>query len=242
VQLQIIESRLDKLPEYAPAWTEALQARLRSLIDEIEDAEKHRRLIITRLTREVEKAFNTLRAAQSLSKLPRKLGDWGGREFIRFHFEPVTGELLAAHLGGVVDEAARSRTGPGSKIARDGISLLLYGVRAAAPGGFRVDILKPDAVLRNERERVSNVKDVFSGGQQLTAAILLYCTMAALRADRRGRRRAAHAGVLFLDNPIGRANADYLLDLQCSVAAALGVQLVYTQQASSTTACYGAFR
>jgi hypothetical protein len=40
--------------------------------------------------------------------------------------------------------------------------------------------------------------------------------------------RAKHSGVLFLDNPIGRASASYLLDLQQSVARALGVQLVYT--------------
>jgi hypothetical protein len=40
--------------------------------------------------------------------------------------------------------------------------------------------------------------------------------------------RAKHSGVLFLDNPIGKASAEYLLDLQQGVAAALGVQLVYT--------------
>jgi hypothetical protein len=34
--------------------------------------------------------------------------------------------------------------------------------------------------------------------------------------------------VLFLDNPIGRASAGYLLELQFGVARALGVQLVYT--------------
>ena len=42
------------------------------------------------------------------------------------------------------------------------------------------------------------------------------------------RRPPAHAGVLFLDNPIGRASASYLLELQFGVARALGVQLVYT--------------
>jgi hypothetical protein len=34
--------------------------------------------------------------------------------------------------------------------------------------------------------------------------------------------------VLFLDNPIGRASAGYLLELQFGVAQALGVQLIYT--------------
>jgi hypothetical protein len=72
------------------------------------------------------------------------------------------------------------------------------------------------------------MNDVFSGGQELTAAIVLYCTMAALRANERGQMRARHSGVLFLDNPIGKANAEYLLDIQQGVASALGVQLVYT--------------
>jgi hypothetical protein len=108
------------------------------------------------------------------------------------------------------------------------MSLLLRGVRAAMPKGVRVEMLKPDAVLRTERLRVSEIRDVFSGGQQLTAAIVLYCTMAALRAHQRGQGRRAHAGVLFLDNPIGRASAGYLLELQFGVARALGVQLIYT--------------
>jgi hypothetical protein len=89
-------------------------------------------------------------------------------------------------------------------------------------------MLKPDAVLRAERLRVSEIRDVFSGGQQLTAAIVLYCTMAALRANQRGEGRQSHAGLLFLDNPIGRASASYLLELQFGVAEALGVQLIYT--------------
>lgn len=88
-------------------------------------------------------------------------------------------------------------------------------------------MLKPDAVLRTERVRVSEVHDVFSGGQHLTAAILLYCTLAALRANNQGRAHQRHSGVLFLDNPIGRASAGYLLDLQRAVAQTLGVQLVY---------------
>jgi hypothetical protein len=108
------------------------------------------------------------------------------------------------------------------------MALLLAGVRAAMPKGVRVEMLKPDAVLHTERLRVAQIRDVFSGGQRLTAAIVLYCTMAALRAHQRGHGRKPHAGVLFLDNPIGRASAGYLLELQFGVARALGVQLVYT--------------
>ena len=109
------------------------------------------------------------------------------------------------------------------------MSLLLRGVQAALePRGIAVEILKPDAVLRAERVPVGQMGDVFSGGQLLTAAIALYCTMAALRSNDRGRDKHRHAGTLFLDNPIGRANATYLLELQRAVSDALGVQLLYT--------------
>ena len=51
---------------------------------------------------------------------------------------------------------------------------------------------------------------------------------AAVGEDRLDRSRRPHAGVLFLDNPIGRASAGYLLELQLGVAETLGVQLIYT--------------
>ena len=82
--------------------------------------------------------------------------------------------------------------------------------------------------MRDEAVSIEAMHEVFSGGQELTAAIMLYCTLAALKANERGQMRNRHSGVLFLDNPIGKANARYLLDMQTMVASALGVQLVYT--------------
>ncbi|MBL7502370.1 hypothetical protein I6A81_40325 [Frankia sp. CN7] len=142
----------------------------------------------------------------------------------------------AAAVGGHGGPGGTAGTGRAPVARLDGMALLLRGVRAALPRGARVEVLKPDAVLRTERVRVSELGDVFSGGQQLTAAIILYCTMAALRANDRGQLRTPHAGVLFLDNPIGRASAGYLLDLQLAVADRLGVQLVYTTGLFDTAA------
>src|SRR5581483_10766729 len=133
--------------------------------------------------------------------------------------------------------ATRAAVKKNADLRRDGMSLLLRGVAAALqPKGVAVEILKPDAVLRAERVPVGQMGDVFSGGQLLTAAIALYCTMAALRSNDRGRDKHRHAGTLFLDNPIGRANATYLLELQRAVADALGVQLLYTTGLFDTTA------
>ncbi|MER5464221.1 hypothetical protein ABT010_26740 [Streptomyces sp. NPDC002668] len=239
---QIRELPAASLPEHAAKWAEAFAPRLRVLTDELEQLERNRDTIVDRLRGLVESALTTLRSAQRLSRLPEGLGEWSGQEFLRIRFEEPDQSTLAERLGEVIDEATRAAVKKNSTAAygegrRDGMSLLLRGVQAALqPKGVAVEILKPDAVLRAERVPVGQMGDVFSGGQLLTAAIALYCTMAALRSNDRGRDKHRHAGTLFLDNPIGRANATYLLELQRAVSDALGVQLLYTTGLFDTTA------
>ncbi|MFG3349038.1 hypothetical protein ACGF1Z_28770 [Streptomyces sp. NPDC048018] len=234
---QIRELPAAALPEHAAKWAEAFAPRLRVLTDELAQLERNRDSIVDRLRGLVESALATLRSAQRLSRLPEGLGEWSGQEFLRIRFEEPDQATLTERLGEVVDEATRAAVRKNSDLRRDGMSLLLRGVQAALePKGVAVEILKPDAVLRAERVPVGQMGDVFSGGQLLTAAIALYCTMAALRSNDRGRDKHRHAGTLFLDNPIGRANATYLLELQRAVSDALGVQLLYTTGLFDTTA------
>jgi hypothetical protein len=234
---QIRELPASSLPEHAQKWADAFAPRLRVLTDELAQLERNRDSIVDRLRGLVESALATLRSAQRLSRLPEGLGEWSGQEFLRIRFEEPDQATLTERLGEVIDEATRAAVKKNSDLRRDGMSLLLRGVGAALqPKGVAVEILKPDAVLRAERVPVGQMGDVFSGGQLLTAAIALYCTMAALRSNDRGRDKHRHAGTLFLDNPIGRANATYLLELQRAVSDALGVQLLYTTGLFDTTA------
>ncbi|MFH0241222.1 hypothetical protein ACGRHY_02000 [Streptomyces sp. HK10] len=234
---QIRELPAAALPDHAASWAAAFEPRLRVLTDELEQLERNRNSIVDRLRGLVESSLATLRSAQRLSRLPGGLGEWSGQEFLRIRFEDPDQAALTEWLGEVIDEATRAAVRRNSDLRRDGMTLLLRGVHAALrPRGVSVEILKPDAVLRAERVPVGQMGDVFSGGQLLTAAIALYCTMAALRSNDRGRDRHRHAGTLFLDNPIGRANATYLLELQRAVADALGVQLIYTTGLFDTTA------
>ncbi|CAL9384609.1 hypothetical protein SUDANB120_01129 [Streptomyces sp. enrichment culture] len=237
---QIRELPASALPEHAAAWAAAFAPRLRVLTDELAQLERNRDSIVDRLRGLVESALATLRSAQRLSRLPEGLGEWSGQEFLRIRFEEPDQATLTERLGEVIDDATRSAVRKNAAFGegrRDGMSLLLRGVQAALePKGVSVEILKPDAVLRAERVPVGQMGDVFSGGQLLTAAIALYCTMAALRSNDRGRDKHRHAGTLFLDNPIGRANATYLLELQRAVSDALGVQLLYTTGLFDTTA------
>ncbi|RRQ78942.1 hypothetical protein CQW39_13210 [Streptomyces griseofuscus] len=234
---QIRELPAAALPEHAQKWADAFAPRLRVLTDELAQLERNRDSIVDRLRGLVESALATLRSAQRLSRLPEGLGEWSGQEFLRIRFEEPDQATLTERLGEVIDEATRAAVKKNSDMRRDGMSLLLRGVASALePKGVAVEILKPDAVLRAERVPVGQMGDVFSGGQLLTAAIALYCTMAALRSNDRGRDKHRHAGTLFLDNPIGRANATYLLELQRAVSDALGVQLLYTTGLFDTTA------
>lgn len=234
---QIRELPAAALPEHAERWAAAFAPRLRVLTDELAQLERNRDSIVDRLRGLVESALTTLRSAQRLSRLPEGLGEWSGQEFLRIRFEETDRTTLTERLGQVIDDATRAAVKKNSDLRRDGMSLLLRGVQAALePRGIAVEILKPDAVLRAERVPVGQMGDVFSGGQLLTAAIALYCTMAALRSNDRGRDKHRHAGTLFLDNPIGRANATYLLELQRAVSDALGVQLLYTTGLFDTTA------
>ncbi|MFD3525271.1 hypothetical protein [Streptomyces sp. NPDC058653] len=234
---QIRELPAAALPDHAAKWANAFAPRLRVLTDELAQLERNRDSIVDRLRGLVDSALTTLRSAQRLSRLPEGLGEWSGQEFLRIRFEEPDQATLTERLGEVIDEATRAALKKNSDLRRDGMSLLLRGVQAALqPKGIAVEILKPDAVLRAERVPVGQMGDVFSGGQLLTAAIALYCTMAALRSNDRGRDKHRHAGTLFLDNPIGRANATYLLELQRAVSDALGVQLLYTTGLFDTTA------
>ncbi|MDR1264286.1 MAG: hypothetical protein LBK42_01635 [Propionibacteriaceae bacterium] len=229
----ILESTHDVLASRAADWSTSLQARLVTLTSDLENTATYRNIIVGRLSALVTQALRTLRLATRLSQLPKDLADWAGRQFLRIQFGEADQTAISIRVGEVVDRVAadyakRAAGGQSRNTRHDGMTLLLEAVHASVPKGFIVDVLKPDSVLRDERVTIEDMNEVFSGGQELTAAIVLYCTLAALSANERGRMRSRHSGVLFLDNPIGRANASYLIDLQQAVARSLGVQLIYT--------------
>jgi hypothetical protein len=100
-------------------------------------------------------------------------------------------------------------------------------IELAGARGFDVRILKPDTTLRPDPVPITAMIS-FSRGQQLTAAILLYCTLVQLRARSRGRAQGMQdAGVLILDNPIGTCSNVSLLELQRTIASKMRVQLIY---------------
>ena len=102
---------------------------------------------------------------------------------------------------------------------------LLYRLLAVeAKKQFNIRLLKCDDTARNY-EPVG--KDLGSGGEALTTAVLLYALLVYMRSRRFKSGARPMPGFLILDNPLGVCNRPDFLDAQLKVAKALGVQCIY---------------
>lgn len=193
---------------------------------DLDQLDEHRRILLGNLIDLGESAAHLLKQATRASTLPENLDAWSGRSYLKIDFQiPEADADKRARLEPLIDRLMEHATIPGAvKLVQETVFELAGGRHDA----FRVTVLKPDAVLRYDPVPIDQLS-TFSRGQQLTASILLYCTIVQLRARRRGRGgRQADAGALILDNPIGTCSNRALLDLQRLIAQRMGVQLVYT--------------
>ena len=104
---------------------------------------------------------------------------------------------------------------------------------ALGRGTLGIRLLKPKGEGDTEHMPIDRV--TVSGGELLTAAMMIYLVIARLRADAM-HEGAGEAGVLILDNPLGKANKALLLKTQIGLADAMGIQLFYTTGVQDTSA------
>lgn len=214
----------EELRETANTLRDELEARFTVLAHQLEQYDRDRKLLVQHLQRLTDDAERVLKRAQRASTLPDELEGWGGRSYMRLRYTlPETDIEREARLGPLVDQILEAGALP------SGLELVRRAVHELArPAGFDVKILKPDTVLRPEPIPIAAMAS-FSRGQQLTAAILLYCTLVQLRAQNRGHGQGRKdAGVLLLDNPLGTCSTVALVKLQRRIAGQMNVQLIYT--------------
>lgn len=231
VRVALAGEERESLADRSEALADELDGMRRSIEAELSDVARHREALVVRLTTLVEAQLRLLGRLERLSVLPAGLGEWSGKSFLTVTFAKVEPGELPARLLPVVEAAASDPR------KREPVALLFSAVRAAVaePHGdgertFRVRLLRPNRTMQLQWATVPEMEREFSGGMKLTAAICTYCALAALRAHSRstGRLFGQEPGPLFLDNPLGKASADYLLDLQHAIAEKLRVQLVHT--------------
>lgn len=214
-------------PEALARDADELVGELRACIGvlqlELATLEEDRKLATTSLAKSVQKALSYLRLAETRSKLPARLRDWSGEPFIEIRFDKPPAEELDVRLRSFVIQVLDPKTDRPT-----GSKLLMLALDRAV-GEFRVKILKPNEAFAPIRVPVAELSSpTFSNGQRATVATAMMLMLSELRRQSRSSARDASVGTLLLDNPLGNANAGFLIEVQRTVAAAAGIQLIYT--------------
>ncbi len=215
----------DEAARLAAQW----RTRAVELDAELARAARHREICVNDLTREVTHLLDRLARADTALKMPAGLGAWEGQPFLRVRFEHPRGdpEAFRTHVGDAIDRAVAKRA------AISGHELMKSAIAAAVPKGFHSTVLKPTPDFRTDRERVTTLS-TWSGGERLTAAVVLFCVIAHIRCDRSGAKDF-DPGALIIDNPLGQASLEAFVSLQLQIAELLGVQLIYTSAIKDPT-------
>ena len=217
------DNLIDRVASHAGELAEDLGTRERAITQQIAQVETHKRNVVVRLGELVGEALADLSRASTLSELPAEIGPWAGQQFLTAapRTRP-TPEQVSLRVGELVDRMVAV-----GKVDLDPVELLWRATEAAVTDGFRASILKPAPEQPSGRTPVEDMRK-WSGGENLTASLVLFCVLAKLRAENRtGSKAGAVGGVVPLDNPLGKANYLPFLELQRNVAAANGVQLLF---------------
>lgn len=203
---------------------EEIELRRIELVEHLRALDEHRANVVDHAVGMVRSALRSIGRFSSLSRLPEDLGAWSGQRFIEVGPRtPVddSDAVMRDRVGRAVDTLIAQET---PSIA--GMDLLWRALReVVGPNGFRARVLKPSPTFSTERISVDQMRK-WSGGEKVTTALLLFVTVAKMRAANRGKEMTG-AGTLMLDNPLGKANYVLFLELQRRVAAVAGVQLVF---------------
>lgn len=211
----------EQLPADAERIATHVEQRGASLRDDLAHHDEDVRTCATMLHVQAERAIQRLRSYQNQSRLPSGLGEWSDNQFVTISHAPLPDDESVA-----VDRVARvvhAQLTPSAGHS-DAQTMLFAAARALVDGPFSVRLLKPHIDLAVQRVDVAELKN-FSGGQRVTAGVLLYATMTRVRA---AGNDAASIGWLWLDNPFGQASADQFVRTMRMAADRLGLQLVFT--------------
>ncbi|MBF6555119.1 MAG: hypothetical protein IVW52_02990 [Acidimicrobiales bacterium] len=220
----VIVGEIADVGRRAAELTDAHETRAAVLRNDLAAISADQQILVTDLSDQVRRVLDLLKKAPQTSIMHPSLGEWANKSFLTISFDDVTSQAdeMARRVSAEIDVIVAKGDAP------DGLVTLQKAVHAAVPGGFKVRVLKPTADLHEERVQVSAMSK-WSGGEKLTAAVVLYCIIARLRARNRSRELSVGtSGALMLDNPLGKSNYVGFLAVQRRVAEALGVQLLYT--------------
>jgi len=187
---------------------------------------------------ELDRLLNTARSIMRRmtrdGRIPQHVPRFGGQPVFRMSADlsrvaaTQRREILRSYVS---DLAAADRVPQtGQDVAAELVDRMAAALGRSTLG---IRLLKPKGEGDTEHMPIDQV--TVSGGELLTAAMMIYLVLARLRADSMHGGPGA-SGVLIMDNPLGKANKALLLKTQIGLADAMGIQLFYTTGVQDTSA------
>ena len=187
---------------------------------------------------ELDRLLNTARSIMRRmirdGRIPQHVPRFGGQPVFRMSADlsRVAATQRREILRNYVRDLAAADRVPqtGQDVAAELIDRMAKALGRSTLG---IRLLKPKGEGDTEHMPIDQV--TVSGGELLTAAMMIYLVLARLRAESM-HGGPGESGVLIMDNPLGKANKALLLKTQIGLADAMGIQLFYATGVQDTSA------
>ena len=211
---------------HAPQTANLIDERLKTIEHDLARLDEDRDACVAELERLLSTTLHIVRRMLRDGRIPEHVPRFGGEPVFKMDADlsrvPVTQrrDIIRSYVSDLAEANRIPETG------QDIAATLVDRMRAAlGKSSLGIQLLKPKGEGKTEHMPIDKV--TVSGGELLTAAMMIYVVLARLRAEAMPGS-TGEAGVLILDNPLGKANKALLLKTQIGLADAMGIQLFYT--------------
>ena len=208
--------------------------RLKTIEHDLSRLDEDLEACVAELERLLRTALHILRRMVRDGRIPDHVPRFGGQPVFRMGTDlsrvavDQRREILRSYVTDVAEAVRIPETG------QDIASELVERMTAAlGRDSLGIRLLKPKGEGDTEHMPIDRVS--VSGGELLTAGMMIYLVLVRLRAEAM-HGGAGEGGVLIMDNPLGKANKALLLKTQIGLADAMGIQLFYTTGVQDTNA------
>ncbi|MEN8214910.1 MAG: hypothetical protein ABFS56_00725 [Pseudomonadota bacterium] len=225
----VLRSRFLEMQDYYKNVAERINEltnRIEALNDSLERAEKGRTELVGFFRGLVESAIRQLKGLNNASKCPPNSGiwkAWSGHPFIDVKINPKV--LKLDYLQHTLEEYLHHLVNNKKEITENPVLLIQHGVHQVLHNSISIHIFKPSDTPTLDRFSVVDVGK-FSGGEKLTAAIMIYCGIVRLIGFQYNKNRNP-SNILLLDNPLGKCNYIPFVQMQREMAKLTNIQLIY---------------
>ena len=203
-----------------------IDERLKTIEHDLARLDEDRDACVAELERLLATTLHIMRRMLREGRIPEHVPRFGGEPVFKMNADLSRvsviqrKDIIRSYVSDLADANRVPETG------QDIAATLIDRMRTAlGKSSLGIQILKPKGEGKTEHMPIDKV--TVSGGELLTAAMMIYIVLARLRAGAMPGS-TGEAGVLILDNPLGKANKALLLKTQIGLADAMGIQLFYT--------------